>query len=184
MDDIDLSIFAQFLPCVSDWQTLLIMADLAEERGHESLAKHLRWTSREWEWERGLRRDKCKDGLPVWARFSNQGWSRAVIDSVTPTHIYVVFPHRPRRFAGGYQRAARAWWDLEYRLKNPPTRLRRKGKPQPRKGYGAVKNAELAAFLTGTSMKLQPAKSAESETVANWDLVSFEELPLFAGTQP
>lgn len=150
---------AEFLPCIDDPVRLLVMADWINEHGDLALAQHLRWTAREWEWGRGLRRSELTEGLEVWARYSSSGWSRAAIDQITDRHVWVIFPYRKQRgwTARQVQRAARAWWDLEPRCSALQTidamggtRKRWTGKrPDPRKGYGTQKNAELAAALTG-----------------------------------
>jgi hypothetical protein len=94
---------AQFLPCIDDHLTLRVMADWCEEHNDPQTARHLRWTANEWEWRRGMRRADVVEGMDVWARFWNQGWSRAVVTAVTPRTIKVSFPHRrrPVRARGG-----------------------------------------------------------------------------------
>lgn len=163
---------AQFLPCIDEPDKLLIMSDWLEDHGADQyLLRHLRWTAREWSWGRGLRREECIEGLEVFARYSNTGWSRAVIVKVTLRMIRVEFPHRPRSAASGNTKAGeRAWWDLELRhsaveiLREQGLLRRRKYgegyRPKPRKGYGATNNAALARALLGETVKRVMVKNS------------------------
>lgn len=138
----------QFLPCVDDWQKLLIICDYLEEAGQVDLAKHCRRTAQLWRDYVGFKRHDLEVGQHVWARFQSQGWSRAVVLNITYRHVLVSFPHRPYR---GHQPpiGRRAWWDLEPRGFWQGTQYE---KPKPRPTYGAGKNAELAAALTWSAI--------------------------------
>lgn len=144
----------QFLPCVDDHELLSVMADHMEEQGEGAIVSMLRWTAREWEWGRGLRREQCIVGLPVWARFGSQGWSRGTIASVTARHITVAIDRRM---------AKRAWWDLV-------SASRPRSKPKPRRGYGSSTNAKLAAALTGAAAEKEQKQPTREQQRTLLDL--------------
>ena len=132
---------AVFLPCVDDWAKLRVIADLLEEQGNPDLAKQCRWTANEWQANRGLRRKDVQEGMEVWARYSNQGWTAGYVARVTPQRIVLDFPRRRWGHNG-----TRAWWDLEPRNRWNGHQWE---KPKPRKGYGTGKNTALASMLCG-----------------------------------
>lgn len=155
-----MDIHDRFLPCVDDPFALRVIADWVEENGDLNLARHLRFTADLWQKNKGLARSGVKEGRLVWARFWNQGWSRAAVREVTDRKIIVAFPYRrrsrradrpPMAFSTGnwpdvdiWQLGERAWWDLEPRVGDDGTIFR---KPRPRPGYGSITNAKLAKVL-------------------------------------
>ncbi len=160
----------EFLPIDADPVRLLVLADWCEEHGRNELARHLRATARLWQRNAGLPRRLVRRGMSVWARYSSIGWSRAVVSCVTSERIFLAFPYRPRRYHASIpdpaqpgpgphrheafilrevhgQSGERAWWDLEPRGDWDGRRFWEK--PAPRRGYGAVTNAAIAAALMG-----------------------------------
>ena len=142
-----------FLPCVSDYESLRIMADYVDESGNAWLGKLLRWTANEWEWRARYRPlvTDAANKLEVWARWYG-GWTRGWTESVDGLLVTLRLDWRLRRridALGIYEDRVEfrqfAWWDLH------PRQSRADGqswkKPKPRKGYKLATNIELARKL-------------------------------------
>lgn len=134
-----------FLPCVSDHETLRVMADMVDEAGNSDLAGLLRWTANAWKWGHGMSLESAKhaamNSQEVWVRFHHFGWSRGSLTWNNDGSLYAVMRHW-RASQGIGNVIPIAWWDVEQGTTNAH-------KPKPRKGYTNGTNAELALKLAG-----------------------------------
>lgn len=135
----------EFLPCVSDHETLRVMADLVDEAGNGDLAGLLRWTANAWKWGHGMSLEACRfaahEGNEVWIRFHHFGWSRGHL-SLGPDDMPYAVMSNWRASRGIVNAIPIAWWDVEQGTTNAR-------KPKPRKGYTNGTNSELAWKLAG-----------------------------------